>query len=197
MHIGLFGGTFDPVHLGHLLLAEQAREQLSLDQVWFVPAAVPPHKLDQPITDGKHRRAMLEYALAGNPAFRVEPYELEHPGPSYTVETLGALTERHSGTGWSLLLGADSIRDYPTWREPERIAAMAKLVAVNRGGAPPSEFAAWCRRAGSDVTLVTMPACEIAASDLRQRVAAGRSIRYLVPRAVEIYIRQQGLYRSA
>jgi nicotinate-nucleotide adenylyltransferase len=193
MRIGLYGGTFDPVHLAHLVLAEQCREQLALDEVWFIPAASPPHKSGVTITEAKHRVAMLELAIAGHASFKLSRLELERTGPSYTVETLRQLRHDHSGVDFFLLLGGDSIRDFTTWREPQEIARLATLVAVNRGAAEladiPTDIAAPESRC-----VVQMPAIDISASDLRQRVATGRGIRYLVPRAVEQYIQQHGLY---
>ncbi len=195
MRIGIYGGTFDPVHLAHLVLAEQCLEQAELDEVWFVPAAQPPHKLGASISAAAQRLAMLEFALAGQPRFRVDRVELDRSGPSFTVDTLSQLHIRHPNTEWHLLLGADAIRDFPTWREPARILELARIVAVNRGGQPLPDLAPVEGGAAARVQVVEMPGLEISATDLRARVAAGRSIRYLVPRAVEVYIQQHGLYR--
>ena len=134
MRIGVFGGTFDPVHLGHLILAEQAREQAQLDQVWFVPAARPPHKPDRALTALHHRVEMLALAVAGQPAFVINELEKDRPGPSYTVETLQELHRRHADIDWHLLVGADCLPDLPTWREPVRIAELARLVIPARPG---------------------------------------------------------------
>lgn len=196
MQIGIYGGTFDPVHLAHLVLAEQCLEQLPLDEVWFVPAAIPPHKTHVPITPANDRCAMLEYALAGHAQFRLETIELERQGPSYTVDTLEALTRLHPDHRWSLLLGADSVREFETWRTPERILELAQIVAVNRGGDPPIDLEAFQSRFGVVPREVEIPSLNISASDLRRRVAAGRSVRFLVPRAVEVYIAERGLYRA-
>lgn len=193
MRIGLYGGTFDPVHLAHLVLAEQCREQLALDEVWFIPAASPPHKSGVTISEAKHRVAMLELAIAGHTSFKLSRLELERTGPSYTVETLRDVRRDHPEVDFFLLLGGDSIRDFTTWREPQEIAQLATLVAVNRGTAELADIPAdiVAPEARRDVH---MPAIDISASDLRQRVATGCGIRYLVPRAVEQYIRQNGLY---
>jgi nicotinate-nucleotide adenylyltransferase len=194
MHIGLYGGTFDPVHIAHLILAEQVLAECALDAIWFIPAAEPPHKLGRVISPGKHRLAMLELAIAGNARFRIDPIELERSGPSYTVDTLTQLTQQHPGVRWSLLMGADSVRDFSTWKDPERIVEMAEIIAVDRAQkeAPLADFR---RRFGDRIRLATMTQCQIAAADIRRRVTQGQSIRYLVPRAVEVYIEQQGLYR--
>lgn len=197
MRIGIYGGTFDPVHLAHLVLAEQCLEQAALDEVWFVPAAQPPHKLGASISAPSQRLAMLEFAIAGQPRFRVDRVELERGGPSFTVDTLSQLQGRHPAAEWFLLLGADAIRDFPTWREPARILELARIVAVNRGGQPLPDLAPVQGGAAERVQVVEMPGLEISATDLRARVAAGRSIRFLVPRAVEVYIHQQALYRRA
>jgi nicotinate-nucleotide adenylyltransferase len=195
MRIGIFGGTFDPIHLGHLLLAEQCREQLRLDEVWFVPAGQPPHKTGASHTSGGQRREMVEFAIAGHAQFRVSTIELDRTGPSFTVDTLTQLCEQHPEHEWWLLIGADSLRDFPTWRQPERIVELARVAAVNRGDQRLEETAAFTARFGAALDVVTMPGVNLAASDLRRRVAEGRSIRFLVPRAVEVYIEQHQLYR--
>ncbi len=202
MRIGLFGGTFDPVHLGHLILAEQCRDQLQLEQVWFVPSAYPPHKPGQRLTRFEQRCDMLELAIAGHPAFRVERIEKELPPPSYTAETLAALHRRLPGQEWFLLLGADGLADLPQWYQPQRIVAQAALAVVPRGGLPlatAAELAAALGVEAGQVRLYTVaaPRIEIASRELRQAVAEGRTIRYLVPRAVEEYIRERRLYQGA
>lgn len=197
MRIGIYGGTFDPIHLGHLILAEQCREQLGLDEVWFVPAGEPPHKRAEPLSSGRQRREMVDYAISGHAFFRVSEIELERDGPSFTIETLMQLNQLHPDQQWWLLMGADSLRDFPTWREPKQIVQLARIAAVNRGDQPLADAAEFAARFGDRLDLVTMPGVNISASDIRHRVAAGRSIRFLVPRAVEVYIQQQGLFRSA
>lgn len=200
MRIGIFGGTFDPVHLGHLVLAEQCREQCRLDEVWFVPAGIPPHKTDAEISPGKQRVEMLEFAIAGHDRFRIQRLELDRPGPSFTVETLQTFHDERPERELFLLLGADSVRDLPTWREPRRILQLATIVAVNRGDRPAFDAAVTGRLLGEEaakrIATVQMPGLDISSSDLRRRVREGRSIRFLVPRAVEIYIAQQKLYQD-
>lgn len=202
MRIGIFGGTFDPVHLGHLIVAEQCREQAQLDQVWFVPAARPPSKLVQPVTPFARRVEMLQLALAGHPAFRIEELEKDRPGPSFTADTLHELAQRYSPVDWFFLLGSDSLRDLPNWRKPEQIVRLATLLVVVRPYAGGNEsndtlVRQVTARLGESarIQLVDAPRIELASSDLRQRAAAGRSLRYLVPRAVECYIQEKGLYR--
>jgi nicotinate-nucleotide adenylyltransferase len=200
MRLGLFGGTFDPVHVGHLVLAEQCREQCRLDEVWLIPSGRPPHKRQSPLTPGKTRAEMLEFAIAGHADFAVSRMELDRQGPTYTVDTLQQLHDLDSSRELFFLMGADSLAELATWREPERIAELATIVAVNRGDRPLPERAMLERLVGAAIAarvqLVTMPGVDISASDLRRRVRDGRSLRYLVPRPVEIYIQEHGLYRE-
>src|ERR1700676_3229696 len=140
MRLGIFGGSFDPVHYGHLLLAECCREQCRLDQVWFVPAHLPPHKQTVSLTSGEHRATMLRLATGGNEAFVVATLELERGGVSYTVDTLATVAASEPGAELFLLLGSDSLADLPTWHEPQRICELALPVAVRRGGGPAADF---------------------------------------------------------
>lgn len=203
MRIGIFGGTFDPVHLGHLIMAEQCREQGQLDQVWFVPSARPPHKQDFPITPLRQRIDMLQLALAGQPAFRIEDIEDERPGPSYTVDTLDELQRRHPGHTWYLLLGADSLVDLPQWYDPVGIIQRAGLLVIARSGTPVLTGEHLRARLGLAASaplhlqLVEAPLIDIASRDLRRRGAQGRSLRYLVPRAVECYIHDKHLFQES
>ena len=195
MRLGIFGGTFDPIHLGHLVLAEQCREACALDRLLFVVAGSPPHKPGER-TAASHRLEMARLATAGNPAFVVSDVETVRPGPHYSVETLGALTREHPGDDLFFLIGADSLADLPGWREPHRIASLATIVVVNRPGGlavEPSRFPDLGPEARG-VVVVTIPPIGIASSDLRGRLASGRSVRYMVPRGVEAYIRSHGLY---
>jgi nicotinate-nucleotide adenylyltransferase len=202
MRVGVFGGTFDPVHQGHLILAEQCREQGRLDEVWFVPAPRPPHKEEQTLTRFDQRVEMLALALAGNPAFRVQDLEKEREGPSYTVLTLADLQRRHPGDELFLLIGSDTLADLPAWREPQRLVRHAGLLVTARPGHPILSAADLARRldlpadAPLRLEVVQAPLIDISSRDLRQRAAAGRSLRYLVPRAVECYIHDKGLYRA-
>ncbi len=195
MRIGLYGGTFDPIHLGHLILAEQCREQLRLDAVWFIPAGEPPHKPPGGRTPGRQRFEMLELAISGHAAFRALDVEIARSGTSFTVETLAVLHQQHPATEFWWLMGADALRDFPTWREPERILTLCRLAAVNRGGIESPETTAARQRFHDRIDDVVMPAITFSASDVRHRVASGQSVRYLVPRAVEVYIEQHGLFR--
>ncbi|HXG10312.1 MAG TPA: nicotinate-nucleotide adenylyltransferase, partial [Gemmataceae bacterium] len=202
MRIGILGGTFDPVHLGHLILAENGREQGRLDRVWFIPAAAPPHKLERPITPFERRVEMLRLAIVGNPAFEVNELEKDRPGPSYTVDTLTELRRRHPGDEFFLLIGSDTLADLAMWREPGRIVQMAGLLVWPRPGHP-LRTAEQLRAAlglpesvAVRLQVVEGPLIDISSTDLRRRAALGRTLRYLVPRAVEQYILEKRLYRD-
>lgn len=202
MRIGVYGGSFDPVHFGHLILAEQCREQTQLDEVWFVPAARPPHKLDAPPSSFEHRAAMLRLALGSHPGFRVDTLESERPGPSFTADTLDELSARLPDAEWFYLLGSDSLPDLPTWHEPQRILARATLVVMKREGFPLLKPAEIARGIGIKVSQVRMqpvdvPIVELASRDIRKRVSAGLSIRFMVPNAVQEYIKLHQLYASS
>lgn len=201
MRLGIYGGTFDPIHFGHLILAEQCREQYNLDEVWFVPAALPPHKLTNTISSAKSRSAMIELAIAGHPFFRVSTIELDRVGPSFTVTTLEQLKSLDSARELFLLIGGDSLRDLPHWREPTRILELATVIAVNRGDRPlpdTNELRQTVGPAANDrVTFASMPGIDLSSTDIRSRVREQRSIRYLVPRAVETYIHHHHLYQVA
>jgi nicotinate-nucleotide adenylyltransferase len=201
MRVGIFGGTFDPVHTGHLLLAEQGREQGRLDEVWFVPAAHPPHKDEPALTRFDQRVEMLALAIAGNSAFRIEELEKERPGPSYTVDTLAELRRRHPSHEFLLLVGSDTLVDLPNWYHPLRVLEQAGLLVMARPGSAvltAGELRARLRAPESlplRLQVVEMPQIDISSRDLRRRAAAGRSLRYFLPRAVECYIHEKRLYR--
>lgn len=203
MRVGVMGGSFDPVHVGHLILAETCREACRLDEVHLVPAAIPPHKILQARADAQHRLAMLRLAVAGRPELVVSDLEIARGGVSYTVDTLERLRQDRPGDELSLLLGSDSLQDFPTWREPDRIVALATLVVVRRAGVAAAEVRRWADELSARLgvraacEVVAMPTIELSSSDLRQRVAAGRSIRFRTPLAVEEYIERAGLYRTA
>ncbi len=169
-----------------------------LDEVWFVPARRPPHKTGTDISQPKARIDMLEFALAGMPEFRVSTIEIEREGLSYTVDTLQSLVDEDSSRELFLLVGADSLADLPTWREPHRILQLAHVVVVNRGTFDRSELERQAAELGAGTAgrmqIVAMPGVAISATDIRRRVRAGGSIRFLTPRPVEHYIREHGLY---
>jgi nicotinate-nucleotide adenylyltransferase len=198
MRLGLFGGTFDPIHVGHLVLAEQCREACALDRVWFVVAGAPPHKKGErtPVAD---RLEMARIAVAGHPAFEVSEIEANRPGPHYSIETLAAVRAQRPKDELFFLIGADSLADLPLWRQPDQIARIATIVAVNRPGIDP-EVTATLPDFGPGafpIRVVNIPPLGVASHDLRRRLMEGRSVRYLIPRGVEAYIEANGLYRPA
>jgi nicotinate-nucleotide adenylyltransferase len=186
--IGIFGGTFDPPHVAHLALAECAREQLRLDRVIFVPAALPPHKQARRITASVHRVGMTRAAVRGNPAFAVSTIEVRRLGPSYTVDTVRAFRRAHPRAAFYLVVGEDSLRDFSTWHAPEDILKMARLaVAVRPGVGEP-------RTRGGRIAWLRSPGLEVSSSAIREKLRAGRSVRYLVPDPVARYIATHRLY---
>jgi nicotinate-nucleotide adenylyltransferase len=203
MRIGIFGGSFDPIHYGHLLLAESCREQRQLDRVWFLPAAVPPHKRGVVQTAGTHRANMIEIALVDHPAFELSLLELKRGGLSYTADTLREIARDQPEAELFLLLGGDSLADLPTWRAPGEICRLAIPLVVSRPGAPPPDFSPLAGLVSDErlkqiqESQVQMPLIELSSTDIRRRVAAGQSIRYRTLPSVVRYIEQLGLYRDA
>lgn len=202
MRLGLLGGTFDPVHYGHLLMAEAAREQCRLDQVWFLPAAVPPHKQSWPVSPPNQRVEMLDLAIGGYEPFAISKLEIERGGVSFTVDTLASLHEEQPRRELFLILGADSLVDLPTWREPARIAELATIAVCGRPGftadlALLAGIIAADRLEAIRQHRVEMPLVGLSSREIRRRVAARQSIRFQTPRAVEKYIETHGLYRAS
>ena len=197
--IGVLGGTFDPPHIGHLWLATLAADELGLDRVLFVPAAQPPHKRGRRMTAAAHRLLMARLAIATDPLFELSGIEMERPGPSYTVDSMEELQRIYGErVRLFLVMAVDSLTQIDTWREPQRILAMAEwAVGPRPGSAAPA--AEWLRDrfggAASRIHLLNGPGLAVSATQIRERVAADRTIRYLVPRAVEELILDQGLYR--
>ena len=195
--IGIMGGTFDPIHCGHLILAEQARETLALDRVLFVTAADPPHKPGQVVTPARNRHEMACLAVEGNEHFECSTIEIERPGPSYTIDTVKQIMGIYDGVRVYLLVGADEARDLMSWRDPHGIRNLATIVVANRPGYPvaeslealPADFA-------ESIIALEMPGVDISSTDIRARARSRRSIRYLVPEAVENYIAEHSLYAA-
>ena len=198
--LGVLGGTFDPIHLGHLLIAEAARERLGLDLVLFIPTGQPYLRPDSPVASASHRLAMTRLGVADNPAFDVSAMEVERPGPTYTLDTLEALSqERGQGLEMFFVLGVDSARTLPRWHEPAQVLARCTPVVVLRPGAgawDPRELDALSPGVSQRIVQLTGPQLGISGTDLRRRVACGESIRYWVPRPVEEYIAQHKLYQE-
>jgi nicotinate-nucleotide adenylyltransferase len=215
--LGILGGTFNPIHLGHLVLADSFRERLALDRVLFVPAGTPPHKPGTALAPALHRYAMVSLAVAGHPAFVASPVEVERAGPSYSIDTVARLAGDGPGARLFFLMGSDTFLDLPTWRTPERLGSFATLAVGHRTGsafAPDGPAAAailarlgrpgWRRvppvapeaLAPGDCALVETRSLDVSAREIRAGVAAGDSVRYRVPLAVAEYIADHGLYRE-
>lgn len=210
MSCGILGGTFNPVHLAHLRLAEAAREALGLSRVCFVPAALPPLKREG-VAPARDRLEMVRLATASNPAFEVLDLELERSGPSYSVDTLAALRAERPDESFWFLIGSDALRELDLWQRPEELLELTSFGVVRRAGDDtalaellPERFRARFHSTphglehacGSELREIPFPSLEISSSGIRRRHAAGRSIRYLVPDAVLDYIDKHGLYRE-
>ncbi len=200
MKTGLFGGTFDPIHLGHISIAEDVRVNLSLDRVIFIPARNPWLKADQEITDGKDRLQMVQLAIASNPHFEASAAEMERSGPSYTVDTVEAMKEEF-GPGEELyfIAGSDAVMDMLRWREPERVMSLCRIAGVRRPGAPEIDVESLkplIPAISSCLSVIDVAQLDISSTVIRERVRAGQSIRKMVPDEVEQYIHENGLYLS-
>lgn len=196
--LGLFGGTFDPPHLGHLLLAQWSAEALALDALWFVPAADPPHKQDRAISPVTERLAMLERALADNSLFVLSRIDVDRLGPHYTVDMVALARQKQPEAEWFFLMGADSLRDLPTWHQPARLIQRCKLAVFQRPGVSYDleQLEAMLPGLGDRVTFIDGPRLDLSGTDIRARVQAGLTIRYLVPDAVRAYIAAHDLYTT-
>jgi len=198
MNIGVLGGTFDPIHMGHLIIAEEARARLDLAEVLFVPASEPWLKANNYISPAEHRVQMVRLAIADEPSFKLSTMEIERAGPSYTVDTIAELKSQ-IGAGGKLffILGWDNLMQLPQWREPPRLVQMCNLVAVPRVGYSSPDInslEAAIPDLSQSVIMLDAPQIEISSSEIRHRVARGLSIRHLVPEPVERYIKQHKLY---
>ena len=192
MNIGIFGGTFNPPHLGHLIIAEHVRERLGLAKVVFVPSAIPPHKQELEILDAHHRMEMLQFAVEGNSSFEISDVEVRRGGISFTVDTLEEFKKRFPGEELYLLIGMDNFAEFQEWRSPERILSLAALVVMTRPNTDLTHVEANDRE---QIRMCVVPEIAISSSDIRRRVKEGKSIRYLVPAPVEAYIIRHHLYR--
>jgi nicotinate-nucleotide adenylyltransferase len=192
--LAVFGGTFDPIHTGHLILAQELLDRKAAGRVLFVPAYIPPHKADVAVTDAEHRLAMVRLAIRGNRDFDVSDIEIRKGGRSYTIETLRMLRERvRRGVEIVLVVGADQVREFETWKDYRTLAEEFCLVLTTRAGY--SEDLRRGKEYLADARVVEIPDIDISSTMIRERVREGRSIRYLVPGKVEEYIRARGLYR--
>jgi len=200
--VGLLGGTFDPIHLGHLAIAEHAREQLGLARVDFVPAGVPQLRAGPPAASAEDRAVMVDRAIAGNPAFGVDRVELERPGPTFTVDTLDVLTERARSAGaapdYWFILSSEALRGVPRWKTPARLLALCRFAVVPRPGTATPDRA-WLDEhlpgQADRITFLAAPRIDVSGTAIRELLSGGWSVRYLVPDAVITYIEDHGLYR--
>jgi nicotinate-nucleotide adenylyltransferase len=195
MKVGIMGGTFDPIHLGHLLAAECAREGAGLHEVWFLPACVPPHKELAPVADPGQRWEMVRLAVKGNPFFRPEKIELDRGGTSYSIDTVGELMKRHPGVEFSYIIGADMVQYLPHWHRIDELAGMIRFIGLMR----PGTGIRWEELAPSlreRVVMVPMPQLDISSTAIRNYRKQGRSVRYLVPEEVRTYMEGEKLYES-
>ncbi|MFQ5811384.1 MAG: nicotinate-nucleotide adenylyltransferase [Armatimonadota bacterium] len=193
--LGILGGTFDPIHYGHLVAAEEARHAFGLDSILFIPCGQPYHKPKAPVAGGEDRYEMARLATASNPFFDASRVEIDRPGPSYTVDTVAALRGARPECALRVILGADAVEELASWAEPEWLLQQCRIVVVSRPGTPwedvdralPPEYA-------EHVDRLEIPGLHISSTELRARAADGRPLRYLVPEAVAGYIRERGLY---
>jgi len=198
--VGLFGGTFDPPHVGHLILASEARSQLELDLIFWTVTPNPPHKRDQSITPLEHRLAMVKLAIEDDPMFQLSDIELNRPGPHYTIDTIKLLAAQNPGAEIVPIIGGDSLHDLPTWHRPKELLYVAHWVGVmRRPGEEPDlqELERELPGITSKVHYVDAPLLEIASSEIRDRAAAGKPFRYYLPESVYEYIEQHHLYQQA
>lgn len=198
MRIGILGGTFDPIHLGHLLIAEESRVSLGLDRVLFVPAGRPWLKEGQPLTEAFHRVRMVELAIASNPHFRALLNEIDRPGLTYTVDTLQELhAELGAEAELFFILGVDAFESFHRWKQPERVLELSRVVVVSRPGYGEEQLGQIMARYESSrdrIVLLQVHNVDFSATEIRRRAALGLSFKYQVPEAVEKYILEQGLY---
>lgn len=197
--VGIMGGTFDPIHIGHLVTAEAVRNEYGLDKVIFIPAAVPPHKQEQQVTPALHRYIMTVLATYSNPYFEVSPIEMNRPGPSYTIDTIYELVEKYGqDTDFYFITGADAIAEIPTWDRIEELLGLCQFIAATRQGFLPNvdNIKDYFGELGEKrIHRLNTPELEISSTDIRSRIKNGVSIKYIVPLAVEQYIYKEGLYK--
>lgn len=193
MNLGIFGGTFDPPHLGHLIVAESVQEQLPLEVVLFVPVSLAPHKPDGTFASPSHRLKMVQLAVNGNPRFRVSDVEVRRGGTSYTIDTLHTLRSLYPADKLFLIIGTDNLQIFRSWKEPQEVLKASSVVVINRPGFDRSVTE---NEIANRVRFIQVPAVEISGTDIRERIRTGRSVRYLVPDSVRAYIEENHLYRS-
>jgi nicotinate-nucleotide adenylyltransferase len=198
--IGVIGGTFDPIHYGHLAAAEEARVKVELEKVMFVVAGLPPHKMDEEVTPVEHRLAMVELGIASNPFFEISRVDVDRPGPSYTVDTISILREQSGGEAeFFFVMGLDSLVELPSWHEPHRLIQLCRLIAVKRPGfqVDLARLEASVPGISARLEIIDMPEVDISSTDLQRRVREGLPIKYQVPDKVEKYIEEHRVYRRS
>lgn len=198
--IGIMGGTFDPIHYGHLVIAEQIRQNYNLDKVIFIPVGIPPHKREMKITKGEHRYLMILLATMTNPYLDVSRVEIDKKAISYTIETMRELNKKYADKNveFYFIIGADAISTIETWEEPVELLQMCKFIAATRPGVTNSNMSSMIEyykdKYGAEIQTMTVSAVDISSTDIRNRIAGNRPIKYLLPEAVEHYILKNGLY---
>lgn len=185
--IGIMGGTFNPPHIGHLLMAEQVGRQLELDEVWFMPTATPPHLHGKKTIPAQHRLQMVQKAISGNPLFKLQPYEVNRGGTNYTIDTMRHFIEMYPATDFYYIIGSDSANDLSTWKDIDDLARLVQFIGVRRPGQKPYH-------GPYPILWVDSPLIDISSTEIRLRVFLEQSIRYQVPQAVEDYIHKHQLY---
>lgn len=193
--IGIMGGTFDPIHTGHLVAAETALEEAGLDEVWFMPANIPPHKPNTPLASPDQRLEMVRLAIDSHPSYRAVDVELTRGGTSYTYDTVTRLQQLYPDHRFHYIIGADMVMYLPKWHQIEKLSEMVTFLGVGRPGFD-IDLEALPSHLRSRIKLMTMPAMEISSTDIRERIRNGRSIRYRVPESVRLYIERSGIYGS-
>ncbi|MGN7380452.1 nicotinate-nucleotide adenylyltransferase [Paenibacillus sp. SAFN-117] len=193
--IGIMGGTFDPIHTGHLVAAETALEEAGLDEVWFMPANIPPHKPNTPLASPDQRLEMVSLAIDSHPSYRAVDVELTRGGTSYTYDTVTRLQQLYPDHRFHYIIGADMVMYLPKWHQIEKLSEMVTFLGVGRPGFD-IDLEALPSHLRSRIKLMTMPAMEISSTDIRERIRNGRSIRYRVPESVRLYIERSGIYGS-
>ncbi|RKD23966.1 nicotinate (nicotinamide) nucleotide adenylyltransferase [Ammoniphilus oxalaticus] len=191
MKIGILGGTFDPIHLVHLMIAEQTREEADLDEIWFMPSRIPPHKDNRHVTPAMDRLEMVKLAIQGAPYFKAISIELDRPGPSYTIKTVEELKQKYPQHTFSFIIGGDMIDYLPHWHRIDELIKMIQFIGVQRPGAQltDSPYSKYTR-------MVHIPQMDISSTIIRDKIRNRKTIRYMVPEEVRMYIKGQGLYES-
>jgi len=201
VRVGIFGGTFDPIHLGHLRVAEEVAEKFRLDRVIFIPAGTPPHRR-QPETSAMHRLSMVQCAISGNTRFTTSPLETQRSGKSYTIDTLIKLSQLHPRDEFFLIIGADQMVKLRKWYQSDQLFQYCRIVAISRPGTPLAEIQA---KMAADfppaqlrrISFLQVSALDISSTEIRKKLREGRSIRYLVPKKVGQYIAHHHLYQKS